>query len=722
MISGGDTAVRAAELEDNSRKQKEKQEDRLMKKITILPLILISLLIVGCQDQETAATAITEPAATTETAAPTEAPTEAPPTEVPTEAPPAEPTAEPTAEPSELIAEAEMLDLGALVAHPWQWISFTNPVESFDVEMPESYLLTFNNDETVNVVADCNNASGTYMAEGGSLTIAIGPMTMAACPPESRSNQFVELLGGAALYFFEDGQLFIDLMADGGTMVFAPAEEPSMVDSGEDGMAGSLPEDLTAQLDAFLQSQVYSDGGNPELAAPGLVLLVETPDGRYLNAAGVTNLEDGTPMQLDDHLEIGSNTKSMTVVLLMQLVEEGLISLDDPLAQYLPDQAAILPNGDQITIRQMAQHTAGLYDYAVNIMAAGIGDSDALVAGFAPAELVQDAADNGSPYFAPGEEGLWKYSNTGYVLLGMIIEALTGESLADLYQERIFDPLGMESAMLIEGVPQAGEITTHGYYWQDGERIDTTTWNGSQGWAAGAVASTAADLATYGQALSAGELFQDPDTLKEMLTFDPSAKYVVGGPYGLGLYDFAGDGTFWGHSGQTLGFQSLWFTNPEEEIIVVGLTNSASYKADALLNVFNILEGNGALPISPVTLLPAGDLFSTKWAWKQFINPAEKTDIDEAAGLSLVIFKDQSVTIESNDCGQAFGTYTVDESGTISFDIDGSALTCDADSLAGQFVQYLNDAAKWHFDNGRLIIELPVDGGSMIFEYVSELG
>ncbi len=123
-------------------------------------------------------------------------------------------------------------------------------------------------------------------------------------------------------------------------------------------------------------------------------------------------------MQSEDILEIGSNTKSMTIVLLMQLVEDGLIALDDPLSQYLPDQAALLPNGDQITIRQMAQHTAGLYDYADNIIAAGLSDPAALEAGFSPAELVQDAVDNGTPYFAPGEEGQWHYSNTGYVSVG----------------------------------------------------------------------------------------------------------------------------------------------------------------------------------------------------------------------------------------------------------------------------------------------------------------
>jgi hypothetical protein len=276
----------------------------------------------------------------------------------------------------------------------------------------------------------------------------------------------------------------------------------------------------------------------------------------------------------------------------------------------------------------------------------------------------------------------------------------------------------MESAVFIEGVPQAGEITTRGYWWQDGERIDTSNWNASQGWAAGAAAMTAADLATYAKALAAGELFQNPETLAEMLSFDPSAKFGVGFPYGLGLGDFAGDGTVWGHGGQTLGFQSLWYTNPEKGIRVVGLTNSATYKADAFLNTLNILEGDGALPVGPFTLLPIGDFISTKWAWTQFITPVEMNDIDQAAGLNLEIAKNQSVTVNSADCGSAYGTYTADGTGAINFEVDPSTLTCAADSLAAQLVQHLNDATRWHFANGSLIIELPADGGSLIFEFV----
>jgi D-alanyl-D-alanine carboxypeptidase len=601
----------------------------------------------------------------------------------------------------------------SLWSHSWQWVSFTNPAEQYDIDLPENYVLTFYEDDAITIVADCNTVLGEYTDDDGALTITPGPSTLVACSPESRSDQFVQLLEGAARYFFEDGNLYIDLKADGGTLTFAPVNLEGLVD--EDAIGSNMPEDLVAQLDAFLQSQVYSDGGDPALAAPGLVLLVDTPAGRYLNAAGVANLEDGTPMKIDDILQIGSNTKSMTIVLLMQLVEEGLLTLDDTLDQWLPEQAALFPNGDQMTLRQLAQHTAGLWDYGDGIIGSGVSDPVLLETSYTPDELVQYAAENGTPYFAPGAEGKWQYSNTGYILLGMIIEKVSGQSLSELYQTRIFDPLGMESAVLIEGVPQPGEITSHGYWFENGESVDTTNWNASQGWAAGAVAMNAADLATYAHRLAMGDLFQNPDTLAEMLSFDPSAKFGVGAPYGLGLLDVAGDGTVWGHGGQTLGFQSLWFTDPADGIVVVGLTNSASYSANNLINVRHILQGEGAQPLGPLTLLPLGQFIPTSWAWTQFVDPADSVAIDAGAGLTIDLAQDQSVTVKSAECGEAYGTYTTDGTAKISFELDDSSLTCDADSLAGQLVQYLKDAARWHFANGNLVIELLADGGSLIF-------
>lgn len=937
------------------------------------------------------------PAAEPTTAVVAVEPTAVSPTEP---APTAEP--EPTADIPEL-APPPSEQLAQLRSTPWQWVGFTSPAEQIDIDQPERYRVTFGDDGSLVIQADCNNVLGQYVpTDGGALTVTLGPATLAACPDGSRGDQFVALLGSAARYFFDGDQLFIDLAADGGTMAFtaagdsaANAADDTMTDlsaytdalsnltypgpfpggaitlvngranyddegSGapyvrlittlpvvgdldgdgkqdalallEDNSSGSgrflflsavldtlgnpqptdlvmlgdrvglkalaidgsgiaadlisqgtgdaaccagtntwqvwelrdgqlvvlsngdlgpiavsdldgtswklvgynglvepvpadttitaqfaggqisgsagcntysatvsgvegmptgmtigpiattqmacpetdmqqesrylaalasvshwlwgyepghlilnyqteegslgqlvfkpaattnmepesmevLPQEIVAQLDGFLQSLVYSDGGIPGGAAPGLVLLVDTPDGRYLQAAGVANLGDGTPMTVDDVLEIGSNTKSMTIVVLMQLVEEGILTLDDPLSQWLPEQAAIIPNGDQVTLRQLARHTSGIWDYGDPIIGAGLADPAMVVAQFTPAELVQYAVENGTPDFAPGEEGKVKYSNTGYVLLGMALEKATGQSLADLYQSRIFDPLGLNSAVLIDSVPAPGELTTKAYVWsEDGDMIDATDWNASQAWAAGAVAMTAADLATYAHALSEGQFFHNPETLATMLEFNPVALIAIGAPYGMGLMDFAGDGTVWGHAGQTLGYQSLWFTNPETGVVVVGLSNSGSFRAYEFLNVRNILDGKGAQPLNGPALMPVGAILPATWRWTQLVSPADTMDADLADGIKLIVRQDQSVSLDTADCGIATGSYTTSEINNISFELDASGITCGEDSPVGQVVKHLSDAVKWQFNNGRVVIELPADGGSLIFE------
>jgi heat shock protein HslJ len=111
---------------------------------------------------------------------------------------------------------------GSLTAHPWQWIAYEGPMEKFEVTSPANYTAAFSADGTLNIVADCNRASGSYKSADGSLQVQIGPATMALCPGDSRGEQFVKYLGSAARAFFKDGKLYIDLFADGGTLAFAP--------------------------------------------------------------------------------------------------------------------------------------------------------------------------------------------------------------------------------------------------------------------------------------------------------------------------------------------------------------------------------------------------------------------------------------------------------------------------------------------------------------------
>lgn len=178
-----------------------------MKKIVLLTSLLLAFLLVAC-GSETAET----------TTAPIE-PTAAPESEAPVESIP--------------------LDMQMLTGTTWAWMAFTDPTQQFVVDAPQNYTLDFQADGSLVVVADCNNAMGTYTIDGSSLSIVMGPMTMAACPPGSLSDDFVRYLGSAAIFFFEEGKLFIDLTADGGTMTFAPADN-IMADDGEGAIDGAL--------------------------------------------------------------------------------------------------------------------------------------------------------------------------------------------------------------------------------------------------------------------------------------------------------------------------------------------------------------------------------------------------------------------------------------------------------------------------------------------------
>ena len=183
-----------------------------MKKSLLIALIMVMLLAACAPVAPAPAPAAIQPTVETQAPAPTAVPTQAAqPTQAPTDAPAPVPT-QASASPT-------------LTTNPWQWVGFTSPVEQFKLDQPGNYLVTFQEDGTVAIKADCNNAGGSYTADDSSLEIKLGPMTTAACPPDSRGDQFVKLLGSAAKYFFADGKLFIDLMADGGTMRLDPAGE-----------------------------------------------------------------------------------------------------------------------------------------------------------------------------------------------------------------------------------------------------------------------------------------------------------------------------------------------------------------------------------------------------------------------------------------------------------------------------------------------------------------
>jgi amidase len=227
-----------------------------------------------------------------------------------------------------------------------------------------------------------------------------------------------------------------------------------------------------------------------------------------------------------------------------------------------------------MTLRQLATHTSGIWDYADTIIGAGEKDDTVMKRYYSPGELIQYAIDNGEPSFSPGEEGRWKYTNTGYILLGLVIEKVTGKKYGDLLHERFFLPLKLTDTSFPDTVPETDRLV-RGYIFYPGGK-DTTAWNLSQGWAAGGVLSTAADMQTFLNALANGRFFRDPSTLLAMGQFvrndDVSQQLGVKG-YGIGLIEYTNG--VWGHAGQTLGFESEMMFVPGTNISMIALTNAA---------------------------------------------------------------------------------------------------------------------------------------------------
>ncbi len=179
----------------------------------------------------------------------------------------------------------------------------TKTIRLLDIEDPTKYILIFGEDNSLVAVGDCNFASGTYAIEGDQLAAELEPGDLTTCEEGSRSEQFLELLALGGSLSIDGDTLTIELPEEAGRLGFVP----------NDPQAAFRVESWEEAAEKFLES----------CDAPGAVMLVDEPGGRFLQAYGLANTEDGTPIQTDDRFEIGSNTKSFTVVLALQLQEEG---------------------------------------------------------------------------------------------------------------------------------------------------------------------------------------------------------------------------------------------------------------------------------------------------------------------------------------------------------------------------------------------------------------
>ncbi|WP_406644532.1 serine hydrolase [Aliisedimentitalea scapharcae] len=459
----------------------------------------------------------------------------------------------------------------------------------------------------------------------------------------------------------------------------------------------NVPSNVGAELDAVLTKMVDPASGLASIVgyAPGGVLSVRSADWRYARSAGTADPDHVSPMSCDTPFQIGSNTKMITATVLMQLKEEGVLTLDDLLSRHLPGFAEALPNGDLLTLRQLANHTAGVFSYTDNapdgtpgIMEGDLADPDALRRGYTMEELVAFAAEHGQPTFFPGAEGQWAYSNTGYILLGLVIEKIEGRPLGQSFDARIFEPLGLKDTSYVDGVP-GPELGLPRAYFGAPFDIETTDWNMSQGAAAGAVVSTADDMHVFIEALLAGNLFALETSLAEMQETVTTSSGTIPN-YGIGLAQKA-EGV-WGHGGQTLGFESDIAFFEEPSLSMVGWASSANnIMVIGVSAVSKALMNTGVLP-DPSAALEAeliGKMTGSEWQLVsiqsgdgdplQPANPEDYTIAFDAAGS----FAAQA------DCNRVLGDWSL-ENQKLTIEAGPTTLAaCPPESLSETFIQWL---------------------------------
>jgi D-alanyl-D-alanine carboxypeptidase len=329
---------------------------------------------------------------------------------------------------------------------------------------------------------------------------------------------------------------------------------------------------------------------------PGVIARVQDGSETRLVAAGVSDLATGAALRPDARFRVGSITKTFVATVVLQLVGEGRLSLEEPVGRRLP---GLLANGDTITVRQLLNHTSGLFNYT---------DDPAVFQGlvqdrvFTPRELVA-IAENHPSTAPPGTK--WAYSNTNYIVAGLLVQAVTGHPVGRELRTRIFEPLGLDDTSFPVTSGMIPGYHAHGYVpsellpaefldpkfptTPDGRFVDVTELNPSAAWAAGAIISNAPDLSRFYRALMTGRLLA-PSLLREMKTTVPTDPTNPSGPgYGLGILRLPTPcGDNWGHDGAWPGYQdvALWNERTDRTVVIAWtLYNQPAAAGVALSNL-----------------------------------------------------------------------------------------------------------------------------------------
>jgi D-alanyl-D-alanine carboxypeptidase len=358
------------------------------------------------------------------------------------------------------------------------------------------------------------------------------------------------------------------------------------------GVSPALAVDVPTHADVQRALERIVEGG-----APGVSAVIQGPHGSERFAAGSADLRRDVPISPRDRFRVGSVTKSFTATVVLKLVAQGKIALSDTVEKWLP---GMVPGGDHIAIRELLNHSSGLADYC------NVPPSSTLCIPL-PAEMARRWSARqlvrigiSAPVTFPAGQG-WSYSNTGYILLGMIVEKVSGKPIGTEYQRKIFEPLGLHATQFRSGTQMARPYS-HGYdvLTASSWPLDVTGTSPTIAGSAGGIVSTPGDLATFMRALMGGRLLSS--TLMRQMRHatpgsldGPTALEGGGiGSYGLGLvhYTWSHACGVWGHSGDFPGFHTLALSTSDGKRGAAIYTNSdalappgaiASLQAERLL-------------------------------------------------------------------------------------------------------------------------------------------
>lgn len=306
----------------------------------------------------------------------------------------------------------------------------------------------------------------------------------------------------------------------------------------------------------------YLDTAYPADGPGATVIVVKDGEVLFEGARGMADLELGVPLTPDHVFRLGSITKQFTAAAIMLLEERGKLTVGDPITKHLPDYPT---NGYEITIEHLLTHTSGIFSYT-SIPGYMMGNE--IRADLSTEELV-DVFDDLEMDFGPGEQ--WRYNNSGYVLLGAIIEKVSGQSYADFIEENIFEPLGMThshygGSQLIPG--RAG-----GYQAIEGGYTNAPFLSMTQPHAAGSLLSTVGDLARWNAGLFGGELLSEESVVRMTTEYMLTDGEGTGYGYGLSVREIDGTPVI-DHGGGIHGFATYAVWIPETKTYIALLCNN----------------------------------------------------------------------------------------------------------------------------------------------------